>query len=174
MFGRATITLGIGPHSSLSFTAAGSSLNNLNPGISISLSNISTLSHVSVIPTTSTFSILIKTCSSSRLVPLVIRHTLAYSTLMLLIMQILLQPPYGIGQAIIFLPCDFYHFSSFYLFSPNLSGRIFDVYHTHAVALVRIYNACLKFAARGSIKIQDAKIAILAPSHNCVGLYLRS
>jgi len=42
------------------------------------------------------------------------------------------------------------------------------------VALVRIYNACLKCAARGSLKIQDAKNAILAPSHKFVGLYLRS
>jgi len=38
---------------------------------------------------------------------------------------------------------------------------------------VRIYNAGLKRAARGSLKIQDAKIDILAPSHNFVGLYLR-
>jgi len=37
-------------------------------------------------------------------------------------------------------------------------------------------NAGLKCAARGSLKIQDAKkspkIAIWAPSHNFVGLYL--
>jgi len=56
----------------------------------------------------------------------------------------LLWPPYEIGQAIIFLPCGF--FLSFFLsifllfFSPNLSGRTLDVYHTstHGVALVRI------------------------------------
>jgi len=68
----------------------------------------------------------------------------------------------------------------FYLFFPRLiSGRL-DVYHTstHDVALVRIWNACLKCAARGSLKIQDAKmkqkIAISAPSHkhNFDGLYL--
>jgi len=35
--------------------------------------------------------------------------------------------PYIIGQAIIFLPCDFYH--SFFFSSPNLSGRRLDVYH---------------------------------------------
>ena len=72
--------------------------------------------------------------------------------------------------------------SFFYLFysSPNLSGRRLDVYHTstHGVALVRIYNAGLKPAARGSLQIQDAKkspkIAIWAPSHNFVGLYLRN
>jgi len=64
--------------------------------------------------------------------------------------------------------------------SPNLSGRRLDVYHTstHGVALVRIYNAWLKCAARGSLQIQDAKmmqkIAIWAPSHNFVGLYLRN
>ena len=55
----------------------------------------------------------------------------------------------------------------------NLSGRILDVYHTstHGVVLG------LKCAARGWLKIQDAKIAkmaICAPLHNFVGLYLRN
>jgi len=65
-------------------------------------------------------------------------------------------------------------------FLPNLSRRRLDVYHTstHSVALVQIYNAGLKRAARGSLKIQDAKnrqkVAIWAPSHNFVGLYLRT
>ena len=49
----------------------------------------------------------------------------------------------------------------FYLFysSPNLSSRILNVYHTstHGVALVRIQNACLKPAARGWLKMKDAK-----------------
>jgi len=55
-----------------------------------------------------------------------------------------------------------------------------DVYHTstHGVALAQIQNAGLKPAARGSLKTQDAKkspqIAILAPSHKFVGLYLRN
>jgi len=51
-------------------------------------------------------------------------------------------------------------FLSFFFFSlPNLSGRRLDVYHTstHGVALVRIQNACLKCAARRSLRIQDAK-----------------
>jgi len=68
-------------------------------------------------------------------------------------------------------------FLSFYLFSSlNLSDQRLDVYHnsTHGVALVRIQNACLKYAARDSLKIQDAKIDILAPLDNIVGLYLRS
>jgi len=77
------------------------------------------------------------------------------------------------------LPCDFYLSSSSFFFfsSPNLSGRRLDVYHTstRGVASVRIWNACLKCAARGSLKIQDAKkIAISAPSHNFVGPYLRN
>ena len=50
--------------------------------------------------------------------------------------------PYVIGQTIIFLPCDFFLLlsCSFFLSSPNLSGRRLDVYHTstHGVALVRI------------------------------------
>ena len=45
-------------------------------------------------------------------------------------------------------------------------------------ALVRIYDAGLKRAARGSLQTHDAKsrqkIAILAPLHNFVGLHLRN
>jgi len=47
----------------------------------------------------------------------------------------------GIEQAIIFLPCDFYHHLLLLSFSsPNLSGQRLDVYHTstHGVALARI------------------------------------
>jgi len=49
-----------------------------------------------------------------------------------------LWPPYGIGQAIIFLSCGFF-LSSFFS-SPNLSGCRLEVYHTstHGIALVRI------------------------------------
>ena len=71
--------------------------------------------------------------------------------------------------------------SFFFCFSPpNLSGRRVDVYHTstHGVALVQILYAGLKCAARGLLEMQDAKIspkiAIWAPSHNFVGLYLRN
>jgi len=52
-------------------------------------------------------------------------------------------------------------FLSIYLFSsPNLSRRRLDVRHTstHGVALVRIYDAVLKRAARGSLNINDPKI----------------
>jgi len=45
----------------------------------------------------------------------------------------------------------------------------------HGVALVRIYNAGLKPAARGSLEMQNAKnrqkFTIWAPSLNFVGLY---
>jgi len=66
----------------------------------------------------------------------------------------------------------------FVLRFPNLSPCRLDVYDTstHDVALVRIYDAGLKRAARGSLKIQDAqnrqKVATCAPSHNFVGMYL--
>ena len=53
----------------------------------------------------------------------------------------LLWPAYGIGQAIIFLPCGFFFLSVYLLFSsPNLSRRRLYVCHTstHGVALVRI------------------------------------
>jgi len=74
--------------------------------------------------------------------------------------------------------------SSFFFFfffsSPNLSRRRLDVCHTstHGVALVRNRMAGLKCTARGSLEMQDAKnrqkIAVLAPSHKFVGLYLRN
>jgi len=45
----------------------------------------------------------------------------------------------------------------FLFFSLNPSSRRLDVYHTatHGVALVQIYNAGLKCAARGSLEMQD-------------------
>ena len=101
-----------------------------------------------------------------------------------------LWPPYGIGQAIIFSSCGFFYLSSslcrptykicghyifalwffllssFFLSSPNLSGRRLDACHTctHGVALVRIYDAGLKRTARGSLKIHDAKWLKNSPS----------
>jgi len=69
-------------------------------------------------------------------------------------------------QTLYFCPA----FSIFVLFlsSPNLSGHRLDVYHSssHDVALVRILNACLKCAARGSKKIQDAKMTQKLPSEH--------
>jgi len=77
--------------------------------------------------------------------------------------------------------CGYYIFvlilsSSIFLSSPNLSGQRLDVYHTsiHGVALVLIYNAHLKCAARGSLKIQDAKNRHFGTIAQFVGLYLRS
>ena len=94
-----------------------------------------------------------------------------------MVTEFLLWSPYGIGQTIIFLP---YGYFFFFFSSPNLSRRRLDVCHTstHGVALVRISDAGLKPAARGLLKTQDPKkspkIAIWAPSHNFVGLYLRN
>jgi len=50
--------------------------------------------------------------------------------------------------------------------SPNLSRYRLDVCHTstHHVALVRIYDAGLKRATSGSLKIQDAKRRQKSPS----------
>jgi len=72
--------------------------------------------------------------------------------------------------------------SFFFFSSPNLSRRRLDVvYHTstHAVALARIWDTCLKRAPRGSLKkIKYAKnrqkFAICAPSYKFVGRYLRN
>jgi len=61
-------------------------------------------------------------------------------------------------RALYFCPVVSFYLS-FVFSSPNHSGRRLDVYHTptHDVALVRIWNACLKCAARGWLEIQDAK-----------------
>jgi len=56
---------------------------------------------------------------------------------------------------------------SIFLFSsPNLRRRILDVCHTstHGVALVRISDAGLKRAARGSLKYRTQKLAKKSPS----------
>jgi len=74
---------------------------------------------------------------------------------------ILLWPPYVADADIIFLPCGFLYLLSivFFISSPNLSRRRLDVYHTstRGVALVRISDAGLKRAARGLLKVHDAK-----------------
>jgi len=53
---------------------------------------------------------------------------------------LLLWPPYGIGQAIIFLPCGFFYLLSSFFLAYNLSRRRLHVYHTstHRVALAQI------------------------------------
>jgi len=71
---------------------------------------------------------------------------------------------------LLFLLSSFFH---------RLFSAVADWMSTiHNVALVRIWNARLKSAARGSMEMQDVKIAqkiaICAPSHNFVGLYLRN
>jgi len=70
-----------------------------------------------------------------------------------------LWPPCDADADIIFLPCGFFLLSFFLFSSPDLSRRTLDVYHTctHSVALVRIYDAGLKPAARGSLEMQDPK-----------------
>ena len=63
--------------------------------------------------------------------------------------------------------------SSFYS-SPNVSGRRLDVYHTstYGVALVQIQNAGLKGAARGSLKMQDAKKSPSGHHHTTLSGYI--
>ena len=70
-----------------------------------------------------------------------------------------LWPTYIIGRPYIFSSCRLLFLSSFFLSSPSLSRRRLDVYHTstHGVALLRIWNAGPKCAARGSLEMQDAK-----------------
>jgi len=79
--------------------------------------------------------------------------------------------PHCVADAgIIFCPVvsssSFFLSSSSSFSSPNLSRRRLDVCHTstHGVAVVRIYDAGLKRAARGSLKIQNAKNRQNSPS----------
>jgi len=112
-------------------------------------------------------------------------------------LQLLLWPPYLLGQDIIFSSCGFFFFmvalcnradhyifalwflSPFFFFSsPNLSGRRLDVYHTSTHGVVwplcefRMHVWNVLHAARWKYRTQ--KIATSAPSHNFVRLYLRS
>ena len=65
---------------------------------------------------------------------------------------------------------------SFFFSSPNLSGRRLDVYHisTHGVALCEFRMNVWNVRHVALWKCRTQKIAILAPSHSFVGLYLRS
>jgi len=89
-----------------------------------------------------------------------------------------LWPPCIADADIIFLPCGFF-FLSFFISSPNLSGRRVDVYHTctHGVCSLsanlecRSEMCCTRLAGNTGCK-NDAKIAICTPSHNFAGLYL--
>ena len=91
----------------------------------------------------------------------------------------LLWSPYGIRQTIIFLPCGFFFLSSFF---PRLISAVADWMSAilpHMVwPLCEFSAAGLKRGAHGSVQTQDArkspKIAICAPSHKIVGLYLRN
>jgi len=89
----------------------------------------------------------------------------------------LLWSPYVIGPAIIFLPCDFYLLSFF----PRLISAVGDgcppYFHTwcglNANLRCRSETCCVRLAENTGRK-NDAKIAIWAPSHNFVGLYLHN
>jgi len=74
-------------------------------------------------------------------------------------MELSQRAPHIFGWAAITLGIGPHSSSIFFLFSsPNLSRCRLDVCHssTHGVALVQIYDAGLKRAAGGSLKIQDA------------------
>jgi len=95
--------------------------------------------------------------------------------------RLFMAAPYGIGQAIIFLPwflSSFFFFlllsSLFFYSSPNLSGRKLDVYHTstHGVANLEcgsLWNVLHR--ARGSLEMQDRKNRKKSTSgHQCTTL----
>ena len=56
----------------------------------------------------------------------------------------------------------------------NLSSRRLDVYHTYFHTWCGLSANLECRSAGGSLKMQDAKIAIWAPFHNFVRLYLRN
>ena len=72
-------------------------------------------------------------------------------------------------------------FISFLLlfFSPNLSGRRLDVYHTStqcglSANLECWSEMCCTQLAGNTGRKNDAKISVPAPSHNFIGLYLHN
>ena len=76
-----------------------------------------------------------------------------------------------------FLSSIFYLLSFFFYSSPNISGHRLDVYHTstHGVALVRIYNAGLKYAANtGRKKVaKNRHLATIAQLCRAISSQLR-
>ena len=98
-------------------------------------------------------------------------HKLIYSSLVYLFIMAALRSRCG---HYIFIMWFFILLSSSFFF-PRLISAVTDCMSAilpHMVALVRISDAGLKHAARGSLKIQDAKnrqkFVICAPSHNFV------
>jgi len=90
-------------------------------------------------------------------------------------------PPYGIGQAIIFLSCGLFYLSIFYLLFPRLISAVADgclpYFYTwcglSANLECRSEMCCMRLAGNTGRK-NDVKIAIWAPSYNFVGPYLRN
>ena len=86
-----------------------------------------------------------------------------------------LWPPCAADAGIIFLPCVFFFLSFFS--SPNVSRRRLDVCHTsiRGVALVRIQDAGLKRAARGSLKCrtQNRHLRSIVQLCRAISLQLR-
>ena len=102
---------------------------------------------------------------------LLINNTTFYST------ELLLWSPYGIGQTIIFALWFLLLLLSFF---PRLISAVADwmsailPQSTHGVALVRISDAGLKRAARGSLEMQDPKMSPKAPSIGTIAQLCRA
>ena len=77
------------------------------------------------------------------------------------------------GHFIFAVVSSSFYLSIFFSFLPNLSRCKLDVYYTstHGVALVRIYDAGVKRAAHGSLKIQNSKNRHLGTiTHLCLAM----
>ena len=91
-----------------------------------------------------------------------------------------LWPPIGIGHAIIFLPCGFY--LSIFFFFPRLISAVadwmsipyLDTWCGPSANLQCRYEICCTRLAENTGRKKSPKIAIWAPSHNFVWLYLRN
>ena len=107
-------------------------------------------------------------------------HTLS-ATVCFVIFLLYVSSYYGhpIGQATIFCSCFFFLLDSFFFLACSQQSQIGYRPYFHTWCGLSAPLECMsECAARGSLKIQDAKshqkIAIWAPSHNFVRLYLRT
>jgi len=87
--------------------------------------------------------------------------------------------PYGIGQAIISLPCGFFFFLLLFFLTSSQPSQIgcLPYFHTWCGLSANLRyrsETCGTELAENSGPKKSPKIAIWAPSHNFVELYLRS
>ena len=93
--------------------------------------------------------------------------------------SVLLWSPYGIGQTIIFLPCMVSSSIFIFFLAESQSSQIgcLPYFHTWCGLSANfrcLSETCCTRLAENARRKKSPKIAIWAPSHNFVGLYLRN